>query len=431
MSPRIKKVVLAAVKIAILAGIIEYVRRQSQLGDEIAVPLLDQPGAAILAERGAASSTSIDPRFVLRGVDGRPVEVRPGAQLKVAVKRSMPAGYDAITPAGEQVVIATADVEGTSGTAEANTRPFVLLPGMRTLFETLDWRLLGLAFMMFGPPIFLMAVRWRLLLSLSGIAIPFFTVVRLHYLGFFFNTFMPGGAGGDIIKAVYVARHCSQKAEAATMVLIDRVIGMVGLLLMAGTVVLADYKRMHGIALQVGTISLALAVGAVLFFSSQARKLIRYEQIIAKLPRSEVVLRIDRALYDLRHRKTGLLMALALTVGLQLLEVVGVWWAGHAVGIYKASFAHYLAFVPIGYLFNALPISFGGIGLMEGAYLKLFRDAGVATGTQGFMLGVLARLIVIGWSLVGAVSALFPPEGTTSEKPEPQPTAPAVTRSET
>jgi hypothetical protein len=46
---------------------------------------------------------------------------------------------------------------------------------------------------------------------------------------------------------------------------------------------------------------------------------------------------------------------------------------------------------------------------MEGAFLKLFRDAGVASATQGFMLGVLARFIVLVWSLLGAVSALFPP----------------------
>ncbi len=431
MNPRLKKVVLVTVKVAILAGIVEYVRRQSQIGDEIAVPALDQPGAAMLAERGAATGSGSDPRFALRGIDGGRVEVRPVARLKVLEKRIAPPVYRALTPQGGQVDILAGDIEGTSGKAAADDRPFVLLSGLRTLFENLDFRLLALAFALFGPPLFLMAVRWRLLLVLSNIHIPFFTILRLHYLGFFFNTFMPGGAGGDIIKAVYVARHCSQKAEAATMVLIDRVVGMVGLLVMAGTVVLADYRRMHGIALQVGAISLALAVGALLFFSSQFRKLVRYEQIIAKLPRHEVILRIDRALYDLRHHKTGLALGLSLTLGLQLIEVVGVWFAGRAVGIYKASFTHYLAFVPIGYLVNALPISFGGIGLMEGAYLKLFRDAGVATGTQGFMLGVLARLIVIGWSLLGALSALFPPEDKRSDAPDEAAAPATVTRSET
>jgi uncharacterized protein (TIRG00374 family) len=238
-------------------------------------------------------------------------------------------------------------------------------------------------------------------------------------MAFFFNTFMPGGAGGDIIKAMYVTRHSEQKTEAATMVLIDRVVGLVGLLAMAGTVVLLDYRELSGIAAQVGTISLGLVVLFGLYFSAWFRKLIRYEALVERLPRSELLKKIDAALHALVAQKRALALAFVLTVTLQLVEVVGVWLAGKALGLSKASFVHYLAFVPIGYLFNSLPISFGGIGLMEGAYLKLFRDAGVATATQGFMLGLLARLLVVGWSLIGVVSALFPPErGEVTPQPD-------------
>jgi hypothetical protein len=60
---------------------------------------------------------------------------------------------------------------------------------------------------------------------------------------------------------------------------------------------------------------------------------------------------------------------------------------------------------------------------MEGAFLTLFRDAGVATATEGFMLGVLARLLVVGWSVFGALSALFPPERAETEAPAPAPSS--------
>jgi uncharacterized protein (TIRG00374 family) len=284
------------------------------------------------------------------------------------------------------------------------------LPGISTLLHGLDWRDLSLAFAAFGPPLFLMAVRWRLLLLASGIRVPFWILVRLHYIAFFFSTFLPGGAGGDIIKAVYVAQHSAQKAEAATMVVIDRVVGMAGLLVMAGGIVLLDYRELSGIAFEVGAVSLALVALFALYFSAWFRRLIRYESILEKLPKAEVLQKVDAALLSLRAKKAELATALALTLALQFLEVIGVYLAGRALGLHKPRLSHYVAFVPIGYLFNALPFSFGGIGLMEGAYLKLFRDAGVATATQGFTLGVLARLIVVGWSLVGAVSALFPPE---------------------
>lgn len=376
MSPRVKKAAALAIKIAILCGILEYARRQSQLADEIALP--DGTRLTVLELR--------------EGADGKPTS------------------YRARAPNGSEVDIAVSEVEGSAAASAGDAPRSVLRPGIGSLFRSLDLGLLGLAFAAFGPPLFLMAFRWRLLLRASGVHIPFFTLVRLHYMGFFFNTFMPGGAGGDIIKAVYVTRHSAQKTEAATMVLIDRVVGVVGLLLMAGGVVVLDYREMRGIALPVGAISLVLAAAAVLFFSAPFRRMIRYQAIIARLPRSEILQQVDAALMSLRKKKANLFAALGLTLVLQLLEVVGVWLAGHALGLHRARFVHYLAFVPIGYLFNALPVSFGGIGLMEGAYLKLFRDAGVATATQGFMLGVVGRLLVVGWSLLGAFSALFPPE---------------------
>jgi glycosyltransferase 2 family protein len=376
MSPRLKKSVVLALKIVILVGLLEYARRQSQLDDEIAVP---EGGVALHDE------------FVGPGVRLKVVDVRKAAD-------GAPLAYEVATPGGKVAEIPASDER------------FSLLPGLVSLFHGLDWRYLGLAFAAFGPPIFLMAVRWQLLLLASGVEVPFFILVRLHYMAFFFNTFMPGGAGGDIIKAVYVTKHSEQKAEAATMVLIDRVVGLLGLLAMAGTVVLFDYRELHGIAAEVGTISLALIGLFGLYFSAWFRRLVRFDAILERLPRSEVLKKIDASLFALRAKKRQVLVAFALTVAFQLLEVVGVWLAGRSLGLHKATFVHYVAFVPIGYLFNALPISFGGIGLMEGAYLKLFRDAGVATATQGFMLGVLARLIVVGWSMVGALSALFPPK---------------------
>jgi uncharacterized protein (TIRG00374 family) len=303
------------------------------------------------------------------------------------------------------VDIAETDVLGAAGAA--TTAPFTLLPSWRTMLGSLDAGKLVWAVLAFGPALFLMAIRLQVLLVSSGVRVPFFTLVRLHYMGFFFNSFMPGGAGGDIIKAVYLLRHSNDKETAATMIFVDRVIGVLGLLVLGGTVVL--FARIEGVGFEIAAVSLALAVGSIFFFSAWFRKLVRYDAIISRLPRAVIFKKVDAALLSLRDQKRALVTALALTIALQLLEVFGLYLAGQALGLTRATFAHYVAFVPIGYLANAIPLSFGGIGLMEGALLKLFRDAGVATAAQGFMLGVLARLIVLIWSLLGALSALFPP----------------------
>ncbi|HMI88480.1 MAG TPA: hypothetical protein VK550_30570, partial [Polyangiaceae bacterium] len=196
MNPRLRKAVVVIVKITILAAILEYARRQSQTTDEIAAPAAEGDAAATLASRGAVAGIPPHREFVLQGVDGRTIRLTPGARLTVVEKPrgvgAPPAAYRARTKDGDLLEIPTDDIQGTSG-APSNA-PFTLLPSWRTLLENVDAAKLGLAVLAFGPALFLMAVRLQLLLVASSVHVPFFTLVRLHYMGFFFNSFMPGGA---------------------------------------------------------------------------------------------------------------------------------------------------------------------------------------------------------------------------------------------
>jgi len=70
--------------------------------------------------------------------------------------------------------------------------------------------------------------------------------------------------------------------------------------------------------------------------------------------------------------------------------------------------ADYLFIVPVGMLANALPISFGGLGLMEGAFMKLFGEGGLASATEALALGLMTRLLIVLWALPGGLCALGP-----------------------
>jgi uncharacterized protein (TIRG00374 family) len=411
MNPRLKKAAIVIVKVAILGAILEYARRQSQTADEVALPDANTRAAAALVERGQARGAPPALEFVLPSVDGHAVTLAPGARLAVVEKPHAAAAPDAAyrvrAPGGALLDIAATDLQGVPGAPPA--APFTLLPSWRTMFENADGTKLAWAVLAFGPALFLMGIRLHMLLVASGVRVPLFTVIRLHYMGFFFNSFMPGGAGGDIIKGVYLVRHSEKKETAATMIFIDRVIGLTGLLLLGGVVTLFASEPLEGVGREIGLVTLILVASSVIYFSGFFRRLIRYDALISRLPKSEILKKIDAAMFSMRDHKATVAGALAITIALQLMEVVGLYVAGNALGLHRAKLTHYMAFVPIGYVANAIPVSFGGVGLMEGAFLKLFRDAGVATAAQGFMLGVLARVIVLIWSLLGAISALFPP----------------------
>jgi len=72
--------------------------------------------------------------------------------------------------------------------------------------------------------------RWKLILSLVEIDISFALSTRLSMLGQFFSTFMPGAVGGDLVKAVYVARrYPTRRTQTVMTVLLDRLIGLFAL----------------------------------------------------------------------------------------------------------------------------------------------------------------------------------------------------------
>src|SRR5262249_54266655 len=72
-------------------------------------------------------------------------------------------------------------------------------------------------------------VRWYVLVRAQGLPFRLSDAVRLGLAGFFFNTFLPGSVGGDVVKAAFLAREQNRRTVAVATVLMDRVIGLWGL----------------------------------------------------------------------------------------------------------------------------------------------------------------------------------------------------------
>ncbi len=70
----------------------------------------------------------------------------------------------------------------------------------------------------YGVVLFLGCLRWRVLLEAHNIKLGFARIVKLFFIGFFFNNFLPSLTGGDIVKAYYVSKETARRAEAARMV---------------------------------------------------------------------------------------------------------------------------------------------------------------------------------------------------------------------
>ncbi len=84
------------------------------------------------------------------------------------------------------------------------------------------------------------AVRWRVLLSAFGAVRvpPFRSLVQLYFVGIFFNTFVPANVGGDVVRAHITRRAFPGQAGAYMIVLIERIFGLAGLMLLASSILL-------------------------------------------------------------------------------------------------------------------------------------------------------------------------------------------------
>ena len=85
---------------------------------------------------------------------------------------------------------------------------------------------------------FAAGVRWHILLKVQRIHLSFPRVTGLFLIGMFYNQFLPGGTGGDIMKSYLLLKETPDKATGALLaVVFDRLVGLVALITITGTLI--------------------------------------------------------------------------------------------------------------------------------------------------------------------------------------------------
>ena len=310
-------------------------------------------------------------------------------------------------------------------------RPIEL--GLKTIVRTADWSWARWALLVFAPVTFVIAWRLRFMLATQGIHIGYRDTLLLTFAGNFFNVAMPGTTGGDLYKAYHIAKRTDKRAEGVTIVVLDRVVGLISFLLIAAIAILAARGTdiIGAFGSWVGTLMLAMIVAGGLFFSNRFRRLVRYDKWLARLPFADKIRRIDETAFSFRHHRWQAVVCLAVTVVSHLVIVCSIYFLARSLGIHpnlgrsaeELCLAVLIATV-VGYLIAAIPITYQGFGLMEAVYLKVLVDGQWANASQMLALTLSARLVQIIWSLPGVIvpwRGLERPTHATSVKTDPAP----------
>jgi uncharacterized protein (TIRG00374 family) len=251
----------------------------------------------------------------------------------------------------------------------------------------------------------LMAYRWFVLLRpLEGINLPSFrTILRIFFVSTFVGTFLPASIGGDAVRAYSLSSHRVPIADSVASVFLDRMLGVLSVLVMAlvGLLLARDLAANRAIILALGITTLACIVAAALIFSTAADSLAetllaRVRWVWLRTAAGSLIASIRR--YAGHHQALG--NVLISSIAVQILRVFQAYSLGVALGI-QQSLVTYFAFMPLILLITFLPITANGIGTSQAAFVWLFGGAGTSDA-EAFALSVLFVGLGILANMMGA-----------------------------
>ena len=189
-------------------------------------------------------------------------------------------------------------------------------------------------------------------------------------------------------------------------VVVDRVLGLVGMVLIGTALVLAGDGRLDSLKLPVGLFCAAVLVGAGLFFSAAARRIVRFEQLVGALPAGRATAPSRRRGASAPRKPWEVGIALALSFGNHALNGLAVFTAAAALGT-ALGVQDWVTVMAISNTLAAVPISPGGLGVGEVMFGSLAELLG-STYAIGVSTSLLYRLCLYGMSLLGGLVMLLP-----------------------
>jgi uncharacterized protein (TIRG00374 family) len=308
--------------------------------------------------------------------------------------------------------------------------------------EAIHYGFLVLAFGFGFGAIVLTFLRWYVLVRAQDLPFTVPDALRLGFIGFFFNSVMPGSVGGDIIKAAFLAREKKdRKTIAVSTVIMDRAIALWALVWFVAICGLifwaAGLLEGTGAHQSVVIVKIALLVVGITFTAWMLLGLLppwRAEKFAGRLSRipkaGHSFAEFWRAVWMYRCRQKSIAATMLISwvghVGFVLFFYcsVRVLWDPGDPAQRIPSLAQHFLLVPIGLVIRAAPLFPGGAGIGELGFGVLYKwlGASVASGVLGSLVQRVLEwtLSILGYLIYRRLRVALPkPDTNAVEQPRP------------
>ena len=255
-------------------------------------------------------------------------------------------------------------------------------------------------------PVWISGFRWNILLGTLGISLSVGKLALICQIGQFFGVLVPGLAGDDGTRLLYVSRLAPGRAsQACSTVLLDRFIGFCCLFAVSLVCIPLNWSLLSAQSstravgcgfLIAGSGVVAGCVGLFCLSRFQLETVVGF--VSGLFPSSRLVKEWAAAADIFARNKTSLLGVAVAALCTQILICTTYWSVGRAVGIELPLLA-WMSFVPMIALAGVLPITFAGIGVRD--YL-LFLFLGSSLDGGGDRLAALS-LLLLSYTLFSAL----------------------------
>ena len=262
------------------------------------------------------------------------------------------------------------------------------------------WLLLGFAVATAFLGIVLSAWRWQLVLRLFDAEVPLRTLTGHYLAGQFVSNVLPSTVGGDVVRIARCSKNVNSTTTAFASVVLERLTGMialpllviVGFLLRPSLIhVTHSWLALFTAAATLGVLGLILVAAGHPGLAGRFQSNENWTRFIGAVFQG-----VDRA----RRDRAQSLRVLGAAVIYQL-SIIGAYALIFRALDVSVPIAAAFAFVPAVSMLQVIPLSFGGLGVREGALVWFRYGLGIHSGAAA-TAGLLwyASLFVV--SLVGA-----------------------------
>ena len=254
-------------------------------------------------------------------------------------------------------------------------------------------------------------LRWKILLEIQiKKKIPFIRYVSVSWIGLFFNTILPGAVTGDLIKMAWVDKLDRKLSRSFlfSSILLDRIIGLCGLIVLLGGFSLFAYddistnmkKMIPFLQFNFLLFVCVILCGLFVLFSRHIKKLFFKRTLIAE---NRMGIFFNQIQLIISHRRR-ILVAFLISVIAQTINVIAFWVIASPFITTEVPFTHLFTLLPLGFIVMAIPLSPAGLGTGHAAFDVLLSYLSVENGASLFNLYFI---ILVSLHLLGIFPYVF------------------------